>query len=239
MIFMKLNLENSSERILNDGERLYIILSKLDLKSCRIRKENLEKLKQIDSIIIVGSSWSGKTTIRNILTEVNNESFSFPKRVITREQRPNDNLDENEFATDLDDLKSKVGGGLIWKRNLGEKIEYYGFKNPDNNSFPIYSANNALIRSKEELIQEPNNLISNSLIFLVYAPDNERSDKNRKREGNYLEDKLLQKEVRASDRAISLYTEAHILVKNFNNRDSEIQCDNLKKILNAIKELKK
>ncbi len=236
---MKSTFENPTEKIPSDGEKLYEILSKLDLKSFRIRKENLEKLKQIDSIIIVGSSWSGKTTIRNTLTEVSDEKFSFPKRVITREQRPNDNLDENEFATDLNDLKSKVDGGLIWKRDLGEKVEYYGFKKSDSDSFPIYSANNALIRGREQLVQEPDNLVSNSLILLVYAPDDERGERNTKREGDYLESKPLQKEIRASDRAISLYPEAHILVKNFDDQDTEIQRQDLEKILNAIKELKK
>ena len=75
---MKINLENPTEETPNGGEKLYGILSKLDLKSFRIRKENLEKLKQIDSMIIVGSSWSGKTTIRNMLVDVGGENFSFP-----------------------------------------------------------------------------------------------------------------------------------------------------------------
>ncbi|MEK7142037.1 MAG: hypothetical protein AAB818_00445, partial [Patescibacteria group bacterium] len=205
--------ENPTEETPNGGEKLYGILSKLDLKSFRIRKENLEKLKQIDSMIIVGSSWSGKTTIRNMLVDIGGESFSFPKRVITREQRPNDNLDENEFANSLEDLKLKVNGGIIWKRNLGEKIEYYGFKKSEDDSFPVYSANNALVRGKDDLVQEPNNLVANSLILLVYAPDDERGDRNIKREGDYLESKPLEKEVRASDRAISMYPEAHFWLK--------------------------
>ncbi len=177
--------------------------------------------------------------MRSKLSGGSAESFSFPERVITREQRPNDNLDENEFATDLDDLKSRVNGGLILKRDLGEKTEYYGFKKSDNTSFPIYSVNNALIRGKEELIQEPDNLVSSSLILLVYAPDDEREARNTKREGNYLESKPLQKEIRASDRAISMYPEAHILVKNFDDQDIGIQGGELEKILNAIKEVKK
>jgi guanylate kinase len=236
---MKSNFKNPSEKIPSDGKKLFQLLSGLDLKSLRIRKEYLGKLKNINSIIIIGSSWSGKTTVRNTLNQVGGEYFSFPKRVITREQRPNDNLDENEFAQDLDELKIKVDGGLIWKRDLGEKTEYYGFKKPEAETFPIYSANNALIRGRDDLIKEPQDLVSNSLILLVYAPDDEREDRNKKREGDYLDTKPLQKEVRASDRAISMYPEAHILVKNSNDQDLIAQKEDLGKILNAIRELRK
>ena len=49
----------------------------------------------------------------------------------------------------------------------------------------------------------------------------------------------MEKEVRASDRAISMYPEAHILVKNFDNQDREVQHEDLEKLLRVIKELKR
>lgn len=228
---MKMHIENSIEVNLSDGKRLYESLSHFDLKSLRLRKENLEHLQKISSLIIVGSSWSGKTTTRNMLHAIASQDFDFPKRVITREQRPNDNLDENEFAEDLNDLKLRVDGGIIWKRDLGEKIEYYGFKLPKKNCFPIYSANNALVREKNSLVQEPEKgLLNNSLVLLVYAPDDERVIRNQKREGNYLDDKPIQKMIRAQDRAISMYPEAHILVKNNDSQNPPDQKEELKKI---------
>jgi guanylate kinase len=233
---MKGNFESLAEK--SEGQKLYEILSQLNLQSCRLRKENLEQLKQIDSIIIIGSSWTGKTTVRNMFSEIRNDDISFPKRVVTREQRPGDNLDENEFAEDLDDLKSKVNGGIIWKRDLGESSEYYGFKKAEEDSLPIYSGNNVLVRSRRELIQGSSDVIDNSLILLTYAPDDERGARNIKREGDYLEAKPLEKEIRASDRAVSMYPEAHIVVKNFDGQDAEAQRKDLEKILEAIKELK-
>ena len=92
-------------------------------------------------------------------------------------------MDENEFANSLEDLKLKVNGGIIWKRNLGEKLNIMVLKKSEDDSFPVYSANNALVRGKDDLVQEPNNLVANSLILLVYAPDDERGDRNIKREG--------------------------------------------------------
>lgn len=234
-----MNIENPTEYIPSEGKKLYEVLSNSDLMSLRLRKENLEKLGEINSLIIIGSSWSGKTTVRNILADIASEYFDFPKRVITREQRPNDNLEENEFAIDLDDLKSKVDGGLIWQRDLGEKIEYYGFKMPRDNHLPVYSGNNALIRERNSLTQDPErDSVGNSLIILVYAPDDERVIRNQKREGEYLDDKPKQKEIRASDRAISMYPEAHILVKNYDLQDKNIQKDDLKKLLQVIDSLK-
>lgn len=236
---MKINIENPIERVPSEGKKLYEVLFSHDLVSLRLRKENLEKLREINSLIIIGSSWSGKTTVRNILADVASENFDFPKRVITREQRPNDNLEENEFAVDLDDLKSKVGSGIIWQRDLGEKIEYYGFKMPEENHLPVYSGNNALVRERNSLVQEPGkNLVDNSLVILIYAPDGERVIRNQKREGEYLDDKPKQKEIRASDRAISMYPEAHILVKNYDSQDKNIQRDDLKNLLQIIDSLK-
>ena len=224
----------------SQGHDLYLALSQLNLKSLNIRKESLEKLKNIDSVIIIGSSWSGKTTIRDILDANKISPFSFPKRIITREQRPNDNLIENDFVQDLDSLKSRVRNGYIWKRDLGEKVEYYGFEEPEKESLPIYSANNAMIRERDSLIQEPKpQSIRGALILLIYAPDNERVERNAKREGSYLDDKPRQKQIRASDRAISMYQDCHILVKNSNTQDKEEQTNDLKALLGAIAKIKK
>jgi guanylate kinase len=239
-----MGIESNLEKQPGAGEKLFSQLSQLELPTLRLRKENLEKLNNIDSVIIVGSSWSGKTTIRNVLAEAVSAnpvpSFDFPKRVITRAQRPNDNLEENEFASDLEELKMKVAGGIIWKRNLGERIEYYGFKMPHENCLPIYSANNTLIRERDSLIQNPNQHgMQNSLVLLIYAPDDERAERNVKREGDYLEDKPEQKKIRASDRAISMYPEAHILVNNSDSTESAEQKHDLCELLNVLDSLSK
>jgi guanylate kinase len=224
----------------SEGQRLYAALADNDLSTFRIRKSAIEKIKVIDSIIIIGSSWCGKTTIRNIFDRNKSDTFSLPKRVVTREQRPNDNLEENEFTSDLFSLKKRVKEGYIWKRDLGEKIEYYGFEEPKENTVPIYSANNALIREKDSLIGEPKEQsIQNALILLVYAPDRERLERNRKRESVYLDDKPEQKKIRSLDSAMSMYTSCHLLVKNSNSQDLKKQEHDLKMLLGIIVTIKR
>lgn len=223
---------------MKSGFQLYEKFSESQLETITLQ-EKIKSLHDIQSITIIGSSWSGKTTIRNILADIVHENpqlrVSFPKRVITREQRPNDNLEENEFAANFDVLKMLVGGGLIWQRDLGEKSEYYGFKLPDANTIPVYSANNALIRGKGKLIQEPLQYKPDTnLILLVHVPDRERLERNQKREGNYLADKPKQKQVRLEDTALSMMSESHILVRNDNFVDKKQQRYELFNIVKTI-----
>ncbi len=225
--------------MIKQGEQLYQILDNKTI-TLEINKK-IKDLEEINSIIIAGSSWVGKTTIRNILKEVSNENdfFSFPKRVITREQRPNDNLDENAFASSLEELQKNDSMGIIWERELGESKEYYGFIKSPENSTPIYSGNNALVRQKDNLIQTiSNDYLDTTLVILVYAPDEERLERNTKREGNYLDSKPLQKLTRLSDSSDSLRNEAHIIVRNHNNQDLVLQKKELENLLNVIKQIK-
>jgi len=225
--------------MINQGGQLYQIL---DNKTVTLEiNKKLKDLEEINSIIIAGSSWVGKTTIRNILKEVSNENdfFSFPKRVITREQRPNDNLDENSFASSLEELKKNDAMGIIRERELGESKEYYGFIKPPENSTPIYSGNNALVRQKDNLIQTiSKDYLGTTLVILVYASDGEHLERNTKREGNYLDSKPLQKLTRLSDSSDSLRNEAHIIVHNHNNQDLVLQKKELENLLNVIKQIK-
>lgn len=70
-----MRIENPIETTPSDGKRLYEDLSHFDLKSLRLRKENLEHLQKISSLIIIGSSWSGKTTTRNMLHDNQHQKF--------------------------------------------------------------------------------------------------------------------------------------------------------------------
>jgi ribose 1,5-bisphosphokinase PhnN len=115
-------------------------------------------LPKIDSLIIVGSTCSGKTSLVRSLREFYKEELIIPLRYITRPQRKNDDLVENQ------PVPTEVFQGLIadnkidvwWKRPMeGDRIELYGFEtvtNPEN-KLRIYSANNAILRDKEAHIK--------------------------------------------------------------------------------------
>lgn len=115
-------------------------------------------MPKIDSLIIVGSTCSGKTSLVRSLREIYKEDLIIPLRYITRPQRKNDDLVENQ------PVPTEVFQGLIadnkidvwWKRPMeGDRIELYGFEtvtNPEN-KLRIYSANNAILRDKEAHIK--------------------------------------------------------------------------------------
>jgi guanylate kinase len=219
-----------------EGSSILQKLSAIQPQVLRLNQNNLQNLKVPTSLIIIGSSWCGKTTIRNLLSKIASPHiFDLPKRFITRERRPNDDLEENDFAENLEHLKTCVDGGVIWKRNLGERVEYYGFKTPREGRFPIYSANNALVGDSDSILQAPDNFsVDKALVLLVHAPDDEREQRRLQRDGSFLDTRPIQKKVRQSDRADSMYEQCHILVDNSNARDLGVQQKQLTLLLNAL-----
>lgn len=203
-----------------EGSRLIDILESGDLSSIRLRTRNLEKLKQISDIIFVGSSLVGKTTLVDAVRDAMKTDetlasiFQIPKRVITRPQRANDNLVENQFVT-ADEFEEMVQRGDIrmhWVRKMeGNREERYGFLDVDKSKIPIFSGNNAIINNKGSVM--PPDLLEQSLIIAVYSPDDLRDERMQQRSPDLIKDKPQEVKYRLSDRAINMYPEAHYLVK--------------------------
>ncbi|HCE86346.1 MAG: hypothetical protein UW39_C0018G0004 [Parcubacteria group bacterium GW2011_GWC2_44_17] len=209
-----------------------------------MRARNLEKLKQISDIIFVGSSLVGKTTlvdaVRNAMktNETLASVFQIPKRVITRPQRANDNLVENQFVT-ADEFEKMVQCGdigLHWVRKMeGNREERYGFLNVDKSKIPIFSGNDAIINNKESVM--PSDLLEQSLIIAVYSPDDLRDERMRQRSPDLIKDKPEEVKYRLSDRAINMCPEAHLVVKNF-GRYQNLTKEDLVRLFSLIAELK-
>ncbi len=208
--------------IKEEGINLANLIKSKDLSSIRLRTNNLEKLKQISNIIFVGSSLVGKTTLVNILRNAMksdkalSQLFQIPKRVITRPQRVNDNLVENQFVTAIE-FEEMVRRGDIdfhWTRKMEEgREEQYGFLDVDKNRIPIFSGNNAIIDNKKNVI--PPDSLEHSLIIAVYSPDELREKRIQQRSPDLIKNRPQEVNYRLSDRAISIYPEAHLVVKNF------------------------
>ena len=213
------NVESAPEK---DGKHLIDLLNSSDLDSIRLREKNLEQLKKISDIIFVGSSLVGKSTLVDSMRtaiETNKEFasiFQIPKRIITRPQRANDNLVENQFVTN-DEFEQMVQHGdigLHWVRKMeGDRQERYGFLVVDKNKTPIFSGNNAIINNKESVM--PPDLLEQSLIIAVYSPEDLREERMQKRSPDLVKDKPEEVKYRLSDKAISMYPEAHLIIKNF------------------------
>ena len=244
MKFLHRSASGVESTLKEEGSSLIDLLESKDLSSIRLRKKNLEKLKQIEDVVFVGSSLVGKSTLIDALrsaikTDKTLDSiFEIPKRVITRPQRANDNLIENQFATadEFDDMVKRGDIGMHWVRKMeGNREEQYGFLDVDKNRIPIFSGNNAIINNKESLM--PLGLLEHSLIIAVYTPDDLRDERMQQRSPDLIKDKPQEASYRLSDRAINMYPEAHLVVKNFGRYEDATEED-IVSLFSLISELK-
>lgn len=227
-----------------EGSRLIDLLKSSDIDSIRLRASNLEKLKQISDVIFVGSSLVGKSTLVDALRDAIKTDeklasvFQIPKRVITRPQRANDNLVENQFVTvdEFDEMVRRGDIGMHWVRKMeGNREERYGFLSVDKNRIPIFSGNNAIVNNKESVA--PPDLLEHSLIIAVYSPDDLRDERMQQRSPDLIKDKPQEVSYRLSDRAINMYPEAHLVVKNFGRYQVSTKKD-IVSLFSLISELK-
>ncbi len=215
-----------------EGSRLASLLESEDISSVRVRTKNIERLNQISSVIVVGSSLVGKTTLVDALRRAMKTSeelasvFQIPKRIITRPQRANDNLVENQFVTttEFDEMVRQGDIGMHWVRKMeGDREEQYGFLGGDKSRIPIFSGNNAIINNKRSIV--PPDLLEHSLVIAVYSPDDLRDERMKQRSPDLIKDKPKEASHRLSDRAINMYPEAHLVVKNFGHYESLVKED--------------
>ncbi len=195
-----------------------------------IREDNLEKLDVIRSIVVVGSSNSGKTTIVNYIREMLNnhpafsQAFDIPKRVITRPQRKNDDLEENIFASTSEDFTRETERGIAWERDMGAgRTERYGFVKSDPNKIPIYSANNALLKNRDSIVSSDPSFLDHSLVILVSAPDDARAKRLEKRSPDIVKDKPEEAKMRMEDSAMNQYPNCHVVVHNPEGAQAEVK----------------
>ncbi|GEM_PF-1344936 len=221
-----------SESLPITGKKLVQLLNDRDLDSLRIRAENLETLEKIDAIIIVGSSFTGKSTlvdaVRNAITQDPQAlgHLSVPKKIITRPQRENDNLLENDFRSPAEFATMVQNGevGLHWVRKMeGTRTENYGFLPPKPGTIPVYSANNAIVNNRESV--NPKDLLEKSLLIAVYAPEDIRKHRLFDRSPDLVAQKSEEVTYRLADKAVNMFPESPIVVKNFGRYQSQTESD--------------
>lgn len=228
-----------------DGARLISAIESGHLGSVRVRPENLKKLKQFLGAIFVGSSLVGKTTLVDTLREAMKSdarlstTFEIPKRVITRPQRENDNLNENQFVTteEFDELVRSGEIGFHWERKMeGNRVERYGFLRGDSNKIQILSGNNAIINNRESII--PQASAEHALLIGVYSPEDVRRERMIQRSPDLLRDKPEEAEHRLADKVINIYPDAHILIKSY-DRYEEAAKEDVLKLFTLLADLKR
>lgn len=214
------------------GARLLQLLKLTKLNSVKPIPENLSRLREIDAVFIVGSSFTGKSTLVDILRQAiadNPQEFTsifIPKRVITRPQRQNDNLVENSFV-DIEQFTDMISRGEIdmhWVRNMERnRTERYGFLQAPVGTLPIYSANNAIVNNSGSF--SPQELLVKSLIIDIYAPENIRRERLIHRSPDLIHQKPEEVAYRLSDKAVNMYSGAHIIVRNFGRFQEDSKSD--------------
>lgn len=194
------------------------------LESVKIQNQDkLNEPSQIESVAIVGSTCAGKSVVVDAIRQsylAMQGIIEIPKRYITRSQRGNDNIVENEFVT-AEEFQAKVESGdigLHWVRKMeGDRKERYGFHQPTQDVLPVYSGNNALYNNPDSV--RPEGILRNSLMVGIYAPDDVRRDRLVSRSPDLLRDRPDEVEYRLGDSSENMLPHIDILVNNYGQNE--------------------
>lgn len=171
-----------------------------------------------NSIVIVGPSCSGKTTIVNSLrnsTLTSSKKFRIPRRITTRPIRENDCKIENQHvnAERFRKLWEAKQIEFFWTRKFGENDPiFYGFEKQELVGIPIYSANNALLLNSTSTT--PKNILRKGMFISINAPKKIRVERFKKRSLDILNQKREESKLRLNDNSHNESKLIHITINN-------------------------
>lgn len=205
------------------GEYVGRLVAEQNLFSIRPRDRNLRDLKSVQRVIFLGSTCVGKSTLEKTVRAVCfkdslfQDKVSVPTRVATRPPRPDDK--DNTCFCSVDEFKRMIADnvfGLYGVKIMEEgREELYGYFKPREETLPIFFANNQTLKNKTSV--QPDGVLKNALIVLIYAPDSVREERLRQRSPQLFVEYPDEVAFRLSteERAIKLVSEAHLIVKNY------------------------
>lgn len=171
-------------------------------------------MAKIDSLIVVGSTCSGKTGLVRSLRDIYGERLIIPLRYITRPQRQNDDLVENRPVPNevFQDLLDKSLIDVWWKRAMeGNRVELYGFETVENpkNKLRIYSANNDILRDEQAYLEN----IGSYKVLAIKADHKVRARRLQERSPDL---SLEEVEYRLGDDGLDVSEKADFVIDNSN-----------------------
>ncbi len=191
----------------------------LDVASARSLRiadpDRLARLDRVNCIIVVGSSCAGKTTLVDEVRRselVATQQIDVPMRYVTRPARMGESELENLHVSETTFEERVLDGEIAvhWRRDMDHgRVIRYGFRAPRPGSFPIYSANNAILRDAARL--HPREVLARALVIGVSAPGGVRADRLKTRSPE-----LSQEEVdhRLADDVAAVEPRVHLWIAN-------------------------
>jgi ribose 1,5-bisphosphokinase PhnN len=175
----------------------------------------LPGLETIDSVVIVGASGTGKSTLTGVLRAARCGAVEVPRRLVTRAARVDDIAAENQHVSraEFEQLARAGELGLRWIRRMeGGREEHYGFAPVSPRRLPIYSGNNALFEHPASI--EPAGVLAQALFLGVVAPDALRAERLMRRSPEHW--RRLPEELahRLAERAEAVEAHVHLVVEN-------------------------
>ncbi len=167
---------------------------------------------QVSSLVIVGPSCSGKTSLVDILRGARIPNTTVPLRFVTRPLRANESLDENQHVTVEAFENGERDGSIAWsweRLMVDSNLVQYGFAASDAHSFAIYSGNNSLVSNSDSISSR--NLLGESLWVGVLAPHSIRKQRMQRRSPDLSE---REREHRLSDMGDEMRRNVHLLAHN-------------------------
>lgn len=221
------------------GEYIGKLVAEQNLSSIRVRDKKLKDLESVQRIIFLGSTCAGKSTLEQAVRTAFSSKASVPARVATRPPRPDDR-DDTYFCS-VGEFRRMISGNAfgLYGVKIMEKgrEEFYGYLKPREGTLPIFFANNQTLKNKTSV--QPDGILENALIVLIYAPDSVREERLRQRSPHLFVECPDEAAFRlsAEERAIKLVSETHLIVKNYGryaNRATQDIVTLLKGVINDI-----
>lgn len=175
-------------------------------------------MRDADSILVVGSTCAGKSTLVRALREAaifQTGAIDLPVRYVTREPRIGDLPSETRHVSPLEFDAMAARGELAvrWTRPMeAGREERYGFGLPRAGSFPVFSANNAIVSSAASVL--PAGVFDRSLIVEIFAPVAVRRARLQERSPDLCANRPEEAAHRLAEDSRAIRSAVHVVIEN-------------------------